>query len=211
MNKVSTVLTISLTLAIGLATAPPAALANHHGSHGHSGFGGRVIVGGPVVGRPFVARPFVHHHFPRAFTPFVVLWPPVVVYSPPPVYYAAPPVYYGGPTYYGAPSGGTVAVVPSPPPTPSVIQYPTGRYELRGDGITTPYIWVWIPNPPAAPPPPPAPPAGPPASPGSSPSDPAPHSQLYRWTDDQGVVHWTDRWDAVPEQHHTPAKRLRPA
>lgn len=27
-----------------------------------------------------------------------------------------------------------------------------GRYVLRGDGITTAYQWVWIPNPPSTPP-----------------------------------------------------------
>jgi hypothetical protein len=67
---------------------------------------------------------------------------PVVVYSSP------PPVYY-------APA--TVVTVPSPPPpSPTVVQYPHGRYELRGDGVTQAYVWVWIPNPPP-PPPPPAP------------------------------------------------------
>ncbi|MFQ5792614.1 MAG: hypothetical protein ACE5JI_19250 [Acidobacteriota bacterium] len=40
-----------------------------------------------------------------------------------------------------------------PPPQPSVIYYPHGRYELRGDGVTTAYQWVWIPNPPPPPPP----------------------------------------------------------
>ena len=33
------------------------------------------------------------------------------------------------------------------PAQPRVIQYPGGRYELRGDGIATAYEWVWIPNP----------------------------------------------------------------
>ncbi len=63
-------------------------------------------------------------------------------------------------------------------PASTVVQYPTGRYELRGDGVSVPYYWVWIPvNPviaaPALPPvgtpappdvvlpgPPPPPPAG---------------------------------------------------
>ncbi|HXG02068.1 MAG TPA: hypothetical protein VNO23_01465 [Candidatus Binatia bacterium] len=46
-------------------------------------------------------------------------------------------------------------VVPAPPPpTPTVIQYPHGRYELQLHGSQ--YVWVWIPN---VPPPPPAPPA----------------------------------------------------
>jgi hypothetical protein len=61
---------------------------------------------------------------------------PVVVYSSPPVYYSAP---------------ATVVTVP-PPPSPTVVQYPHGRYELRGDGVTQPYLWVWIPNPPPPPP-----------------------------------------------------------
>src|SRR5262245_59025954 len=41
---------------------------------------------------------------------------------------------------------------------------PRGRYELRGDGVTTPYVWAWIPNPPPPPPPAAPPPAEPPAS-----------------------------------------------
>jgi hypothetical protein len=56
-------------------------------------------------------------------------------------------------------------------PTATVVQYPTGRYELRGDGITAPYYWLWIPAPvvvaapgpvvaPPLPPAPPPPPAG---------------------------------------------------
>jgi hypothetical protein len=43
---------------------------------------------------------------------------------------------------------------------PRVVQYPHGRYVLQGDGITTAYQWVWIPNlpspPPTATPPPPS-------------------------------------------------------
>jgi len=75
------------------------------------------------------------------FHPHPVHARPVVVYSsPPPVYVPA-----------------TVVTVPSPPPpSPTVVHYPHGRYELRGDGVSQPYLWVWIPNPPP-PPPPPAP------------------------------------------------------
>ena len=42
-------------------------------------------------------------------------------------------------------------------PSATVVQYPTGRYELRGDGVSVPYYWVWIPVQPviAAPAPPP--------------------------------------------------------
>jgi hypothetical protein len=57
---------------------------------------------------------------------------------------------------YAAPA--PVVVVQRTPAYPTVIQYPNGRYELHGDGIYTPYQWVWIPNvaplPPAPPPPP---------------------------------------------------------
>src|SRR5436190_656439 len=123
----------------------------------------------------------------------------------------APPAALAEP-FRGGPSGPVAATPPSPPPTPSVVEYPTGRYELRGDGVGTPYIWVWIPNPPSSPPssppaePPPlapapaAPPTGPGASDGSSPPH---HSQLYRWVDPEGVVHWTDRVDAVAEAYRS--------
>jgi hypothetical protein len=100
----------------------------------------------------------------------------------------------------------------------TVVQYSHGRYELRGDGIATPYRWVWIPNPPPPPPvaPPPAaePPAAPPSSNGSNGSNgpaPARQSQLYRWTDAAGVIHWTDRLDAVPERYRAQAKQPRPS
>jgi hypothetical protein len=43
---------------------------------------------------------------------------------------------------------------PAVAPSPSVVHYPHGRYELRGDGISVAYQWVWIPNPPPPPPPP---------------------------------------------------------
>lgn len=48
-----------------------------------------------------------------------------------------------------------------PVPQPPVVQYPHGRYELHGDGTSTPYQWVWIPAVPPPPPPPPPPPAPP--------------------------------------------------
>lgn len=77
-----------------------------------------------------------------------------------PVYYTAPvvygaPVVVERPVYYTA-----LAYAPPTPQQPTVVQYPHGRYELRGDGVYTAYQWVWIPNPP---PPPPLAPATPPA------------------------------------------------
>jgi len=53
-----------------------------------------------------------------------------------------------------AASPATTVVVTQPQRT---VSYPEGRYELYGDGRTTPYYWVWVPagvTPPAPPPPP---------------------------------------------------------
>lgn len=60
---------------------------------------------------------------------------------------------------YALPQTEVVVVQPAPRPPvyPAVVQYPHGRYELRGDGLTMPYLWVWIPSPPPPPPPPPPP------------------------------------------------------
>ncbi|PYN26835.1 MAG: hypothetical protein DMD99_04250 [Candidatus Rokuibacteriota bacterium] len=218
-----------LALAVGGMLAPAGALAQRPNG---AVAGGRAMGSGrPAVSQqqsfanhhhhPFVARPFVRP-FVRPFFPFaIVATAPAVVYAAPPAYYApyyappvsyAPPAYYDPPTtYYSPPPRGTVSIAPAP--TESVVQYPHGRYELRGDGMTVPYRWLWIPNPPppppVAPPPPPAepsaaPPAGAPSSTGPSPQR---QSQLYRWTDALGVVHWTDRLDAVPEQYRSRAKQ----
>ena len=53
---------------------------------------------------------------------------------------------------------GAKALIPAPSKGSATVQYPHGRYELRGDGVNTAYQWVWIPN---APPPPPPPAAAP--------------------------------------------------
>jgi hypothetical protein len=147
------------------------------------------------------------------------VWPSAPLYD---YGYAAPTYYpatYYAPAYpalapqyappYAPPAGGSISVAPAPqaPPPPSVVSFPGGRYELRGDGSAAPYQWVWVPNPPTAPPPPPtAPPAAPelpgPASDGS----PARRSQLYRWTDEHGVVHWTNQVEAVPSKYRSQAK-----
>src|SRR5688572_4422922 len=138
------------------------------------------------------------HHPPRHFVTFYS--PPSVVYhtyyAPPPVYYAPPVVYQAPPAYYSAPA------------MPRVVEYATGRYELRGDGVTTAYEWAWIPNPPAAPPPPvePAPMAPPPAP---APVPPSAPREAFRWTDDSGVTTWTDRLDNVPVRFRAQVERQR--
>jgi Domain of unknown function (DUF4124) len=188
----------------------------HHGGPGshHQGFHH-----GSKAHHSFNHHGFRHHHGGRSF----FSWGAATVYIPPLYYgygglpyYAGPPVYSGPPPYYGPnysapwpdgpPVSGSVSVAPAPP-TPNTIQYPNGRWELSGDGMT-PYTWVWIPNPP---PPPPAAPPVPPAEPsGEEPTSgsrlPPPPTRIYRWVDEQGVVHLTNRADAVPTMHQTPAR-----
>jgi hypothetical protein len=36
------------------------------------------------------------------------------------------------------------------------------------------------------------------------------HARLYRWTDDQGVVHLTNLWDEVPPQYRQQVKPPKP-
>jgi hypothetical protein len=57
-----------------------------------------------------------------------------------------------------AASPATTTVVVTSPAGQRVVNYPSGRYELYGDGAATPYYWVWIPAGSTfpAPPPPPA-------------------------------------------------------
>jgi hypothetical protein len=70
-------------------------------------------------------------------------------------------------------TGGHVVMLAAP--TVTVVNYPTGRYELRGDGVTVPYYWAWVPAQAyIAAPPPPAVPAAPDMAPVGSPPPPPP-------------------------------------
>jgi hypothetical protein len=117
------------------------------------------------------------------------------VYSPPPVAQpVAQPVIFEPPP---APASPAAAARPQ-----DVVEYEGGRYELRGDGIAVPYRWVWIPNPPA----------GPPGSaalraPVAGDLAPARRGTIYHWLDDDGVLHVTDRWQAVPQRYREQAKQ----
>ncbi len=201
------------------ASRVPTSMAFHHGGRPPSsqqhGFHH-----GSKAQRDFNHDRFRHHHGGRSF----FSWGAATVYVPPWYYgygtlpyYSGPPAYSGVPTYYeptysapwpnGPRVGGSVSVAVAPP-APNTIQYPNGRWELSGDGMTTPYTWVWIPNPP--PPPPAGPPAPPAESSGEQPTSsgrsPAPPSKIYRWIDEQGVVHLTNRADAVPTMYRSQAK-----
>jgi hypothetical protein len=202
------VLAVLLGFAVWLAsTAAPVAAADVHRGQ---------VRGGQVRGDFRGSRHFGGHHhhgfssgpfFPLFVAPSVVVVSPVVV-APTPVY-SAPPVFPGPAVYaYG---GANSYAAPPPPPLPPVVEFPTGRYELRGDGVYTPHSWVWNPNPPVAPPPPAAPPA-PPAE-GGEPmaSRPAPTTTgLYRWTNEQGVTTWTDNAEKIPVRYRGQASRLTP-
>jgi hypothetical protein len=161
-----------------------------------------------TVPRDLVDRKFGHHGFGHApfrhrqgvVTSFVPFVSPAVIVAPVEPVVVAPPV--------SAMAVPPVVAAPPAPPMPTVVQYPHGRYELRGDGVTTPYVWVWIPNPPSAPPPPQAPP--PPASQES----PSPESDgstrstaFYCFTDNRGVTLWTDQLQRIPEQYRAAARR----
>ena len=164
----------------------------------------------------FPNRFFVRHRFVPVLQTIVIVTAPPVAYLTPPSY--GPAAYYDAP---GIDASGSEAyappfpAAPAPPPSmPSVVEYPTGRYELRGDGDAIPYAWVWVPKPPAAPPDilPPAPQevrADPPArpierQPSASGSD---GNALYRWTDDRGVTHWTNMPNAIPEAYRPQVRR----
>jgi len=149
---------------------------NHHPVHHHA-----------VNRRPYAPYWGLGGYAPSLWYGYDLAYVPAPAYEAPPVY-AAPPMY-------SQPGWSGISVETGPPPMPSVIPYPNGRYVLMGDGFTSPYQWVWIPNPP------PAPPAAPPDAP--PPADPAAsqRARLYRWVDDEGVVNFTQGWDAVPERY----------
>ena len=54
-------------------------------------------------------------------------------------------------TFLSVAAPGPVFAGASTLPTPTLVEHPSGWYQLRGDGVTTSYSWVWIPKPPAPP------------------------------------------------------------
>ena len=199
-------LRIALVAATCLAAVVPPAAADGRRGHQRSDFPGSPRFDRhPHHGHHGHRHGFKHHRaLPFFVAPSVVLATPFLV-SPPPVY-AAPPLYT--PPVYTPPA---VSAAPAPA-VPRVVEFPTGRYELRGDGVYSPYAWVWIPNPPVAPPPPPPPTEAP--APSSVTGSPRPilarAVTVYRWTDEQGVTTWTDSLEKVPVRYREQASRLAP-
>ncbi len=145
MRKLLICLTMVLALPAGASLMPTAVRAQHGAFPGRSVRAGDVMVRGSVGGHRFahpvpVPRPPFRRPGFRSFPP-VAIGSPGLVYAPAPDY---TPAYYPPPIYYDPSSAAG--------PAPGLIQYPSGRYELRGDGTTTAYTWVWVPNPPSAPP-----------------------------------------------------------
>jgi hypothetical protein len=153
-----------------------------------------------------------------------VVWaaPPVALYSPSIQYTVpaetAPPVINVSPVIYTAPAVHVYqpavaqperVQVTAPPELPltRVVEHPTGRYELRGDGSSAPYEWVWIPNPPSAPPEPASSVA---AEPKAAPVRATGRTAAYRWSDDDGTIFVTNRLDQVPEAYRSRASVSAP-
>jgi hypothetical protein len=141
------------------------------------------------------SAPAVYPPAPASAAPIVYS---VNIYNPAP---AAQPVVQ--PAVYEPPA---VSAPPAPPAPQGVVEYEGGRYELRGDGMTTAYRWVWIPDPPSGPPG-----ATSLRAPASGELAPARRGTIYRWIDDQGVLHVTDRWQTVPQRYRGQAKQNLPS
>src|SRR2546426_9307607 len=218
--------------AVGLILMPSSALAGGRGGVVVIATRSSVVIGSPsTVGVRTTPRIFVprtggvfvtgtspHHFFPHQFFPRfgtgVIVSSPFFPVSSPffPTVASAPPAIESSPPGVYAQPPPSVSVAPSPLPTPTVIEYPTGWYQLRGDGVTTPYVWVWIPKPPPVPSQPPAviPPVPPPPVGSFTPeggSDPSPRRKgLFRWIDEEGIAHWTDQRESIPPRYRAQAE-----
>ena len=107
-----------------------------HGGHWHGGQGGHWHGGywGPRIA--FGVAPFYWPYYGGyygGYSPYA--------YAAPGVAYADPPAVYTESPAYSS-SAGTAA----PPAVEREVVYPHGRYVLYGDGVSTPYRWVWIPS-----------------------------------------------------------------
>jgi hypothetical protein len=171
----------------------PSALATERS---HVKIGARPAIDVHLGARPAIPFGSLHSPIPRSRFHdrgrFLSHGAPIVLAAPPPAYLLYDSPAYVDPSIVAAPPPSAPAQAAPPPPPPperDVVRYSDGRFELRGDGIATPYRWVWIPN---APPPP---------------ASTARDTPLYGWTDDQGAMHVTDQWEKIPPRYREQAKR----
>jgi hypothetical protein len=100
-----------------------------HGGHGH----GRAFVGfGFWGGWPYWGYPYPYYGYGYPY------------YYPPAVVYTAPSTVYSAPSYTNGYTNGYTQR--SAPAIQREVVYPHGKYVLEGDGVSTPYKWVWIAN-----------------------------------------------------------------
>ncbi len=157
------IISLALVAMLSLALAAPVYAGRGHGGGFHGGFHhGGGFHGGFHHGGGFHGG--FHHGFHRfgcCFGPAFVggVWLGSAFAYP---YYAYP--YYAYP-YYSYPYAYPAYSEPVYQPqtqlsvAPSVqreVCYIGGCYRLRGDGVTVPYQWVWVPAVPAPPPGPPS-------------------------------------------------------
>lgn len=186
----------------GAFASPLAVYGWPYGSYGWPYFYGSAIYPGPSAydGGPAYGAPVAYPSAPAPASAAPTVYT-VNIYNPAPP--AAPPVVQPPvvqPAVYEPPPVSTGSGAPASPQ--GVVEYEGGRYELRGDGMTIAYKWVWIPNPPP----------GPPGSsamraPASGDVAPARRGTIYRWVDDEGVLHVTDRWQTVPQRYREQARQ----
>jgi len=204
------VVAVSLTLASSASAGGVVGRSAPHtvGVHPH-----RFVVAAPVGVRsepPLFARPVDPWRF----------WPPGTIVAR----HGASP--FGSSLVFPGTIGSGVVVTSTPQymydqvpvvpggaaQVPTVIEYATGWYQLRGDGVTMPYVWVWIPKPPPAPsqpaaviPPVPPPPVASLIPDGTTDSPPR-RKGLFRWVDEEGVAHWTDQRESIPRRYRAQAE-----
>jgi hypothetical protein len=147
-------LAVTLIVVLALAVvAPPAEACLECVALGLASFAVFTqLISALTVPRVVYAAP--GYYGPAYYGPYGGAYPAV---SPPPAYYgpyggaypaASPPAAYYPAASYAGPYAPTYVARPAPVgwTGPRVVQYAHGRHELRGDGVSVPYAWVWIPN-----------------------------------------------------------------
>jgi hypothetical protein len=146
-------LAVTLIVVLALAVvAPPAEACLECVALGLASFAVFTqLISALTVPRVVYAAP--GYYGPAYYGPYGGAYPAV---SPPPAYYgpyggaypaASPPATYYPAASYAGPYAPTYVARPAPVgwTGPRVVHYAHGRHELRGDGVSVPYAWVWIP------------------------------------------------------------------